>query len=174
MASPLFSPSCTLQWLSLPRIKSPQRKSPFLLLIRILCYITECHPSPISKACKSSELTRFSKDFERLVNLDSLVPSLCEGGLLNNAEVEQLLDAKTCNNSRSYQILHLLTILDRKGMAGVFGVIHVLATDREHTGHDDLAQILKGEYYGVCVCVCVCVRVRVRVCACVCVCVCVC
>lgn len=104
--------------------------------------------SPISKTCNSPKLTRFSNEFGRLVNLDSLVPSLCGEGLLSSTDVEQLLhDAKTFHNSRSYQILHLLTILDRKGVAGVFRVIHVLATDREHAGHEDLAQILKEEYY---------------------------
>ena len=51
-------------------------------------------------------------------------------------------------HSRSCRILHLLTILDKKGKAGFKGVIEALKVEEGHAGHDDLAEILAKEYDG--------------------------
>ena len=92
-------------------------------------------------------LIHFSSDFERLVNLDSLIPHLCDRGLLTSGELEGWLQMKP-GNSRSCQILHMLTILDKKGRAGFSGVVYSLKMDGNHTGHDELAEILLKECNG--------------------------
>lgn len=74
------------------------------------------------------------------------MPYLCEKDLLSTNEVDNLLRGKA-GNSRSYHILHALTVLDKKGSRGVFGLIAALKEAKCHAGHDDLAEILVTEYY---------------------------
>jgi hypothetical protein len=91
-------------------------------------------------------LTHFCADFERLVNLDSLSPHLCKEGLLTSSELEEWLRIKP-GSSRSHQILHLLSILDKKGEKGILGVIGALKMEDCHAGHYELAEILTMQFH---------------------------
>lgn len=120
----------------------------------ILFSIVYPQPSFASAFWPNKRLIHFSTDFERLVNLDSLIPHLCKNSLLTNSEVEQwlLMKSQPGNSSRPCQILHLLNILDKKGVAGFKGVIEALNMEDSHAGHDDLVKILAkdGELFVVC------------------------
>ena len=70
------------------------------------------------------------------------MPLLCERGVLQTPELEYLLE----QNQRSRRILCLLTILDKKGIAGVIAVMDCLKKDELHLGHHDLALILEKHY----------------------------
>ncbi len=78
-------------------------------------------------------------------NLDSLTPLLCKQGLIHASEMEGLLQAKLIH-SRSFQMLHVLTLLEKKGRVGVEGVIQALKDDEIHMGHVDLADKLTEAY----------------------------
>ena len=73
------------------------------------------------------------------------MPNLCQRGLVGPNELEWWLK-QNHNNNRSYKVLHMLTILDKKGKEGVRGVIQALKQDCEHTGHDELANMLERDY----------------------------
>lgn len=78
-------------------------------------------------------------------NLASLTPHLFERGLIHSRDMEGLLQAKLAL-PRSYQMLHVLTLLERNGRAGVEGVIQALRDDNAHIGHADLADKLTEAY----------------------------
>ena len=78
-------------------------------------------------------------------NLDSLVPLLCQRSLIHSSQVDGLLQTKLLH-SRSYQMLHLLSLLEKKGKVGVAGVIQALRDDEVHIGHVDLADKLTKAY----------------------------
>ena len=92
-----------------------------------------------------SNLTSHCAEFVRLVNLDALVPHLRQMGLLTSVEVEEWIKMTT-SSSRNVQVLHLLTVLERKGRQGVCGVIQALKDEKEHTGHEELADTLIQAY----------------------------
>lgn len=95
--------------------------------------------------CHSRLLMDHTSAFIRLVKLDSLVPALCQMGLLSSDDLEGILK-KDRSDSRNYQILHMLSILSKKGTQGVRGLIQALKQDSEHTGHEELANILMDAY----------------------------
>ena len=112
-------------------------------MLWITCYVgLSCNgeePRP------STSLTNHSKEFVRLVNLESLMPHLCQRGLLGPNELEWWLNQNQ-NNDRNLKVLHMLTILNKKGKQGVHGVIQALKDDCEHMGHDELASMLEEAY----------------------------
>ena len=98
------------------------------------------------KKCAQSKiipLTAFVPDFKRLVNLETLLPQLCAKQLLLPDEIE---DEFHPHLKRGERITSLLVVLSRKGQEGVDGVIETLSTEETHTGHKELADILKRGY----------------------------
>lgn len=92
-------------------------------------------------------LTKFSKDFDRLINLDPFLIVLVSKGIILNDELEKFSDDSP-RHSRSRQILQLLTVLSKKGKKGVTAVIESLEEEKTHAGHEELAEILRKEYCG--------------------------
>ena len=101
-------------------------------------------------------LITFNNHFQRYANLDSLVPLLCECGLLQTSELEILLEY----SRRTDKVSYLLAILDKKGRAGVCGVIRCLKEDGMHLGHQDLASILQDHYQRYCCGTTVCLTIH--------------
>lgn len=91
-------------------------------------------------------LTKFSMEFERLLNPEPFLIVLSSKGILLDEELEKLFDDP--RQSRSMQILRLLTVLNKKGRKGVMTVIESLEEERNHIGHEELAEILRKEYCG--------------------------
>ena len=94
----------------------------------------------------NSPLISFNAHFQRLSNLDTLVPLLCEQGILQTTELEALLQY----SHRFEKVSFLLTVLDKKGRAGLDGVIGCLKKDDDHIGHQELASILEHHYHHNC------------------------
>ena len=112
-------------------------------MLWITCYVgLSCNGE---EPWPSTSLTNHSKEFVRLVNLESLMPHLCQRGLLGPNELEWWLNQNQ-NNDRNLKVLHMLTILNKKGKQGVHGVIQALKDDCEHMGHDELASMLEEAY----------------------------
>ena len=60
--------------------------------------------------------------------------------MLNTDAVASLVNVRTVSGgTRSYQVLHFITLLDRKGKKGFEGVVEALKEDKDHIGHDELA-----------------------------------
>ena len=102
-------------------------------------------------------LTAFSADFQEFVNLDTLVPHLCQKKILLPTDI-YTLGYHTHTLSRSKEITSLLSLLSRKGKRGIDGLILSLQADKEEIGHNDLAGILKKvyckyiqRYHGACI-----------------------
>ncbi len=88
-------------------------------------------------------LSRCCSDIERLVNLDTVTPILYQNGVLNTEDITSLVNTRTVSGgTRSYQVLRFVTILDSKGKKGFEGVVKALKEDKEHMGHEELADIL--------------------------------
>jgi len=68
-------------------------------------------------------LTRFDVDFQKLVNLDTLIPLLNQGGILSPVELREL---HVVHRSESWRISYLLSVLDRKGRQGIKALIFAL------------------------------------------------
>lgn len=88
-------------------------------------------------------LTRFDVDFQKLVNLDTLIPLLNQGGILSPVELRELY---VVHRSESWRISYLLSLLDRKGKQGIKALIFALKSDEEHMGHQELGAHLEEEY----------------------------
>ena len=88
-------------------------------------------------------LTRFDVDFQKLVNLDTLIPLLNQGGILSPVELRELY---VVHRSESWRISYLLSMLDRKGKQGIKALIFALKSDEEHMGHQELGAHLEEEY----------------------------
>ena len=86
----------------------------------------------------------FNASFQRYANLHTLIPLLCQRRVLLTSDLETLLKY---SERRCDQVSQLLTILDKKGMAGINGMISCLKEDKEHLGHADLAAMLKHHYH---------------------------
>jgi len=77
------------------------------------------------------------------VNLDIILPVLYQKGVLSSEDVNSLVNIRTVSGgSRSYQVLHFVTILNKKGKRGFDRVVEALREDKEHMGHEELAEIL--------------------------------
>jgi len=74
-------------------------------------------------------LTRFDVDFQKLVNLDTLIPLLNQDGILSPVELREL---HVVHRSESWRISYLLSVLDRKGKQGIKALIFALKSDEEH------------------------------------------
>ena len=94
---------------------------------------------------RSFSLVAFNADFQRLANLETLVPLLYQRRLLYTSELESFL--KYGGGTRSEKVSYLLTILDKKEMAGINCLIKCLREDKEHFGHSELASILQRHYH---------------------------
>ena len=88
-------------------------------------------------------LTEFNTEFQRLANLDTLIPQLCKWRILLPAEIDTYIH---CHTKRADKITSILSLLSYKGRDGVNKLIRSLQADTEHPSHKELAQILKREY----------------------------
>ena len=76
---------------------------------------------------------------KRTVNLGCLVPCLFEHDILKEDEIEKIHSV----SSTGYKVMYLVQAIERKGKAGIRGLVHSLENEEEHLGHKELAEELK-------------------------------
>ena len=92
----------------------------------------------------ATPITVFHQDFQRLVNLDMLVPHLCTKQILHGGDLDSLNGHY--HQSRAARISRLIAILDKKGKEGMVKLIESLKEEDQHSGHSELAWILDDHY----------------------------
>lgn len=88
-------------------------------------------------------------DFLKLVNMNTLIPLLCQRRVLYGCDLQTL--HQLWREPRAVQVGKLIAILDTKGKEGIITLIECLMEDMEHIGHWELAKILEDSYSKYCI-----------------------
>ncbi len=83
-------------------------------------------------------------DFQKLVDLNTLIPLLCKNRVLGCDDLRNL--HKLYQESRTVRVGELVAILETKGKEGIHKLIESLNEDEEHIGHWELSRILADKY----------------------------
>ena len=96
------------------------------------------HPVPTLQP-----LRKHLQMIQGLVNLDCLLPWLYQGNVLSDDEIMKIQSEP----SRKGKVLCLVQTIEKKGKAGIQGLVQCLELENEHLGHADIAEELrKGDF----------------------------
>ena len=110
----------------------------------LLNFNTESADKTVFEYWHTSPLSAFHLDFQKLIDLNTLVPILCKNRVLCCSDLSML--HKLYQESRTIQVGKLVAILETKGKEGIYKLIESLKEDEEHIGHWELAKILEDKY----------------------------
>ena len=76
---------------------------------------------------------------QRLVKLECLLPWLYQESVLNDEEIEGLHSKP----SHGCKVMVLVQAIEKKGKTGIRGLVYCLENEKDHVGHEELAEELK-------------------------------
>ena len=105
---------------------------------------TESADETVFEYWHTSPLSAFHLNFQKLIDLNTLIPILCKNRVLCCSDLSML--HKLYQESRTVQVGKLVAILETRGKEGIYKLIESLKEDEEHIGHWELAKILEDKY----------------------------
>ena len=73
------------------------------------------------------------------MNLNYLLPWLFQDNILKDDEIDKMLS----DSSHRCKVMYLVQAIEKKGKAGIRGLVRCLEKEEEHLGHVELAEELR-------------------------------